>query len=1230
MSNRRYMEFDSTFRNRNCYPCPAEFKTQITCNNTARGGQDAVDYIAKAYPSTSWFQAPYVGEDLRGFTGTGFTNAADQDVTYTGVVQDPTIKIPHVINGQTHTSLWPVNWMQGAFPTYSTSVAVGIASTQNVNLQGGWTSGVSGARFNLTDAPVSLGFDAAIPVNFLNDRVIRTQNIMAPANFSGGTPEAPQLGQIALRTGTINNYFAGATILRFIRNPLLEPEWLVGVPPGVPTLAGTNTRSPLIGSLGQSYYYQTLTFDQNPPFPVSVGDMITQGGGAGPPFGFVQCVISQEQIVVRNGRFDANVPAGVGPPPLGEYPPYSANLNALSDIFTNVQTFITPQAGVGGVQLWGTPVQVSFVDASYNWCGFVETSIILSYDSTTGTAILETPFLSGGSNAFKPGLNNDYYLISFDNDPTGYWTQVQKGVPRIFFPAGKNIQNYYSGVYLENITYDSNYAALLGVQEGRVDSYSNISKTLYLDSVSNFQRSTPGNRGVPIVSNFTVVFFQGGVTDLSDEPEIPAGTIIVFNIEFNPGQPIAHPYRVAITRPTGSNAITFEGSLSTEDNFTNSLPSLLRLNAVIGGNNNVPLKISVPPWYKDVKLGEWPPLSGVFYDSLYDYWVQRNQPGASTTVPWFPATNPVSLGGYFGSESIVVRGKYPLQAQESLIPYEPYIAEALPISMPFGLRENCVFELQLDTGGQSYTPTKPGMPAMALMSIPSSYVPPFTGMIPSPELINGTYTFLNICWVDIRTVDSHGAITDMRINTPGNGYIAGARVFIVQGRGGNISKAVGGFPDPGPSNYTWQSSPGTGATASVMVSYQSLVIVGGSKLPSIPGVGHAVYVPTYGHGIDNSALYPSTTRPEATIYNQAPRVAEYTINFSPMSLNSTDTQNLTDQYGRVLRNNSYPRTAQNCTPNEKTFPETGLRVINAVIRSRNNQILIDRSVSVGVNTSLQYYAPGTYLGGNWSITIPGQTPLTTTGNNDVMWLGIGHGFPVSSFFGRYALAKTEYVDRELAWWPLDTYPGQTVNPGGATATKMAFVDHRFNPALQPGVPIAGLMNLSFLTTSNELQILTFDRDNENIMNYTGSTVSQNQMVCYEIELISLILPNKPLSNAIGGLIAFYPYLYVELSNVSAPSSGIKGVLYSNNPNANRALFRVGIDDTPTPTISSFIKVDGNGAVQTVKFKPNDTLHFRVFLSNGDLFQTQEQDPIPPAEPDPFLQISAEFSIQRLV
>ena len=166
--------------------------------------------------------------------------------------------------------------------------------------------------------------------------------------------------------------------------------------------------------------------------------------------------------------------------------------------------------------------------------------------------------------------------------------------------------------------------------------------------------------------------------------------------------------------------------------------------------------------------------------------------------------------------------------------------------------------------------------------------------------------------------------------------------------------------------------------------------------------------------------------------------------------------------------------------------------------------------------------------------------------------------------------------------------------------------------------------------AQSLEILSFDHDNSHSLNYTGSTVSQNQMVCYEIELLSLILPNLPLDNNIGGLIAFYPYLYVELVNVSSPSAGNAGIIYSNNPNARKALFRVNIDDTSTPLISKFIKLDGDGSVQTIKFKPNDNLHFRVFLYNGDLFETDQQDTPPPLPVDFFVQISAEFGIRRLI
>lgn len=167
------------------------------------------------------------------------------------------------------------------------------------------------------------------------------------------------------------------------------------------------------------------------------------------------------------------------------------------------------------------------------------------------------------------------------------------------------------------------------------------------------------------------------------------------------------------------------------------------------------------------------------------------------------------------------------------------------------------------------------------------------------------------------------------------------------------------------------------------------------------------------------------------------------------------------------------------------------------------------------------------------------------------------------------------------------------------------------------------------TVGDIAEILDFSYDNLNPFVYTGSQVSQQELVCYEIELLNLILPNKTLATSFGSRAAFYPYMYVELSNVSGASAGMKNTIYSNNPNATRMTFRVPIDDVPNPIISSFIKVDGDGMVQTLKFKPNDNLRFSVRFSNGEVYRTEEADLFSPAAPNPELQISACFSIKRL-
>ena len=165
--------------------------------------------------------------------------------------------------------------------------------------------------------------------------------------------------------------------------------------------------------------------------------------------------------------------------------------------------------------------------------------------------------------------------------------------------------------------------------------------------------------------------------------------------------------------------------------------------------------------------------------------------------------------------------------------------------------------------------------------------------------------------------------------------------------------------------------------------------------------------------------------------------------------------------------------------------------------------------------------------------------------------------------------------------------------------------------------------------STRYQIECFQEDNAVPFAFSGSLVSQSQMVCYEIELLHLILPNSTLNVGRGGRIAFYPYVYVELQNVSGSSSGNTNIIYSNNPSATKALFKASIDDTPTPLISPFIKIDGDGMVQTIKFNPNDSLRFLIRLPNGDIFSVEEAELFGPQAPNPLVQISALFSIKRL-
>jgi len=196
---------------------------------------------------------------------------------------------------------------------------------------------------------------------------------------------------------------------------------------------------------------------------------------------------------------------------------------------------------------------------------------------------------------------------------------------------------------------------------------------------------------------------------------------------------------------------------------------------------------------------------------------------------------------------------------------------------------------------------------------------------------------------------------------------------------------------------------------------------------------------------------------------------------------------------------------------------------------------------------------------------------------------------------------------------------------GAPANILTLSPNSTNPNnnILPQINNYGIPGLNDIVT-----IGTLVRDNFYPLQYSGTIVSQNESVAYEVSLSQLCLPNVLLDT--GSRIAQYPYVYVQLSPIGSPSTVGKNIIYSNNPNVNRALFTVAVTYVVDPLTSVFVRLSTN-QVQTIKIKPNDSFHFSVYLSDGSLFLPADKNDIfySPFPPNPFLQIEAVFGFRRL-
>ena len=165
-------------------------------------------------------------------------------------------------------------------------------------------------------------------------------------------------------------------------------------------------------------------------------------------------------------------------------------------------------------------------------------------------------------------------------------------------------------------------------------------------------------------------------------------------------------------------------------------------------------------------------------------------------------------------------------------------------------------------------------------------------------------------------------------------------------------------------------------------------------------------------------------------------------------------------------------------------------------------------------------------------------------------------------------------------------------------------------------------------TDDQYEILQYSKDNYSPFVYSGTMASNSQPVAYDMTLNSLTLPNQFLT--LGGRIAYYPYVYVVIENISTTGGNPKNLIYSNNPNTYRAVFRAPITDLNHPQNSPFVKLTGNGMKQTMTFKQNDDISIYVLLPNGEIFQTEMKDNFDGLNPNPMLQVSAVFSMEKIV
>jgi len=158
-----------------------------------------------------------------------------------------------------------------------------------------------------------------------------------------------------------------------------------------------------------------------------------------------------------------------------------------------------------------------------------------------------------------------------------------------------------------------------------------------------------------------------------------------------------------------------------------------------------------------------------------------------------------------------------------------------------------------------------------------------------------------------------------------------------------------------------------------------------------------------------------------------------------------------------------------------------------------------------------------------------------------------------------------------------------------------------------------------------VEVLNFSYDNAQGYIYTGPLTVDSTP--YAIKLLHLVIPNQVIQGSIGGKASLYPYLNVELSSVDLTNQYL---IMTNNPTANRVMFKVAMDNIVELNNTTFINCTSNDMVQVIRFNTNINYRLKVTLPNGQVFNPVRKDTTSPSPSDSLIQVSALFEMSKVL